>query len=190
MISSLAPTSYRCCNCSRIQRVAFTSARELYWRRSFYRFQVCVTLCCSYTSHDNVSTPRGTRACCSAIIYALLPTQVSKLHRIRSDEMWHHYSGPSLEVIELNSSAPGHVRTTVLGKCVAAPHCNQLQHVVKAGTWFCARVQGGAAVDSAPAVVGCTVSPGFDFADFTMGDRRQLLRLCVLCHTFGNNAQL
>lgn len=101
--------------------------------------------------------------------------------------MWHHYSGPSLEVIELDSSAPGHVRTTVLGKCVAAPHCNQLQHVVKAGTWFGARVQGGAAVDSAPAapaVVGCTVSPGFDFADFTMGDRRQLLRLCVLCLSY------
>ena len=134
----------------------------------------------SYTSHDIVTTPRGARACCSAIIYALLPAQVSKFHRICSDEMWHHYPGPPLEVIELDASAPGHVRTTVLGKRLDAPHFNQLQHVVKAGTWFGARVQRGAAGDAAaaaPAVVGCTVSPGFDFADFTMGDRHQLLRL-------------
>jgi predicted cupin superfamily sugar epimerase len=93
--------------------------------------------------------------------------------------MWHHYTGPSLEVIELDSSVAGHVRSTVLGKGLAA--AQQLQHVVRAGTWFGARVLAGAA-GGAPAVVGCTVSPSFDFADFNMGDREQLLRLCVLCH--------
>jgi predicted cupin superfamily sugar epimerase len=48
--------------------------------------------------------------------------------------------------------------------------------VVKAGTWFGARVLD-AAVGAGAAVVGCTVSPSFDFADFIMGDRKQLLRL-------------
>ncbi len=85
-------------------------------------------------------------------------------------------------MIELDSSVSGHARTTVLGKNFAAPHFHQLQHVVKAGTWFGARVQQCGADSSAsgvPAVVGCTVSPSFDFADFTMGDRKQLLRLYV-----------
>jgi hypothetical protein len=117
---------------------------------------------------------------CSAIIYALLPGQIGKLHRIESDEMWHHYTGPSLEIVELDSSVIGHARKTVLGKHITAPHFNHFQHVVKAGTWFGARVQGVASGDAASddaAVVGCTVSPSFDFADFIMGDRKQLLRL-------------
>ena len=130
----------------------------------------------SYCSDVIVSTPRGERMSCSAIIYALLAGQIGKLHRIESDELWHHYTGPSLEVIELDCSVAGHVRRTVLGKHISAPHFNQLQHVVKAGTWFGARVLD-AAVGAGAAVVGCTVSPSFDFADFFMGDRKQLLRL-------------
>jgi predicted cupin superfamily sugar epimerase len=121
------------------------------------------------------------RMSCSAIIYALLPSQIGKLHRIESDEMWHHYTGPSLEVVELDSSVTGHARITVLGKHITAPHFNKFQHVVKAGTWFGARVPGAAA-GAVPAVVGCTVSPSFDFADFVMGDRQQLLRLWVPCY--------
>jgi predicted cupin superfamily sugar epimerase len=120
---------------------------------------------------------------CSAIIYALFPAQISKLHRLCCDEMWHHYSGPSVEVIELDSTVAGHVRKTVLGKNFA--NFNQLQHVVKAGTWFGARalvVAEGASCT--PAVLGCTVTPSFDFADFTMGDREQLLRLCVFSNCF------
>ena len=85
----------------------------------------------SYTSHDIVFTPRGTRACCSAIIYALLPDQDSNFQRFCSDEMWHHYTRPLLEVIELDASAPGHVCTTVLDKRVDAPFFNQLQRVLK-----------------------------------------------------------
>ncbi len=141
---------------------------------------------CSYCSDVVVSTPRGTRMSCSSIIYALLPTGISKLHCICSDEMWHHYSGPSIEVIELDTSISGHARKTVLGKRFAAPHFNQLQHVVKAGTWFGARVLSDAADEasgSVPAVLGCTVSPSFDFADFSMGDREHLLCLCVPCHS-------
>jgi predicted cupin superfamily sugar epimerase len=142
---------------------------------------------CSYCSDVLVSTPRGSRMSCSAIIYALLPGQIGKFHRIESDEMWHHYTGSSLEVVELDVSVAGHARKTVLGKHVAAPHFNQLQHVVKAGPWFGARVVVDASDDAASAdaaVVGCTVSPSFDFADFVMGSRKQLLRLwapCSLC---------
>jgi predicted cupin superfamily sugar epimerase len=90
--------------------------------------------------------------------------------------MWHHYAGPALEVVELDSSVSGHVRKTILGKNLGSPPFNQLQHVVRAGTWFGARVLADAA-STCPAVVGCTVSPSFDFADFTLGDRGQLLRM-------------
>ena len=71
--------------------------------------------------------------------------------------MWHHYTRPLLEVIELDASAPGHVRTTVPDKRMDAPFFNQLRHVVKAGTWFGDRVQGGVVGDAsaaAPAVAG------------------------------------
>ena len=44
--------------------------------------------------------------------------------------MWHHYTRPLLEVIELDASAPSHVRTTVLDKRVDAPFFNQLQRVL------------------------------------------------------------
>ena len=102
-------------------------------------------------------------------IYFLLPQgAVSRFHRIKSDEMWHFYLGGPLTLVQID--AQGGIATVVLGSDWQAGH--QLQHVVPAGHWF----GGFPNPDSTYSLVGCTVSPGFDFADFEMGQREALLR--------------
>jgi len=102
-------------------------------------------------------------------IYFLLPEgSVSKMHRIKSDEMWHFYLGGPLTVVQIGPS--GKTERVVMGQDVKAGQ--KVQHVVPARYWF------GAYPDpsSGFSFVGCTVAPGFDFADFEMGDRAQLLK--------------
>ena len=107
----------------------------------------------------------------STAIYFLLPAgKVSRLHRIRSAEVWHAYLGAgTLVVVQLNASG---VTRTRLGKDVLGRE--RLQHVVPAGSWFGAYIEDHGDA-SAYALVGCTVAPGFDFADFEMAKRSDLL---------------
>jgi predicted cupin superfamily sugar epimerase len=88
---------------------------------------------------------------------------------VRSDELWHFYLGGPFELVEILPS--GEVTRTRLGQdldsgCV-------VQHVVRAGSWFGGAPEAGAAYS----FVGCTVAPGFDFSDFELGRRDDLLRL-------------
>ena len=104
----------------------------------------------------------GPRAHSTAIYFLLKRGQVSHFHRIRSDELWHHYAGDALEIHCL-TPRQGH-RILRLG---ARPERGELpQAVVAAGTWFGAVPAPRASF----ALVGCTVAPGFDFADFEMAD--------------------
>jgi len=105
---------------------------------------------------------RGDRSCGTAIYFLLEGTQVSRLHRIHSDELWHFYAGSGLQLHRIERDG-GYVALR-LGP--GAP-----QALLPAGCWF------GATVDDprAYALVGCTVAPGFDFADFELGDRDALL---------------
>jgi len=91
-------------------------------------------------------------------VYVTQPDSVSRLHRIQSDEVWHFYSGGPMTVVELDSSLPDQTKLTVLG-----PNDEQ-QYVVKAGTWFGSYPNAGTEYS----LVGCTVSPGFDFEDFEL----------------------
>lgn len=109
----------------------------------------------------------GARAASTAIYYLLAAGDRSRLHRIRSDEVWHFYRGDPLQVVEL--TAAGDVAVTLLGNDIAAGQVPQ--HVVPAGHWFGACPAPG----SAYSLVGCTVAPGFDFADFEMAERGALL---------------
>jgi predicted cupin superfamily sugar epimerase len=111
----------------------------------------------------------GARAYSTAIYYLLPRDSKSNLHKIASDEIWHFYLGDPLEIVEL--SPTGELRSTVLGQDVRMGQ--KLQHVVPAGIWFGARPVSG----SEYSFVGCTVAPGFDFADFEMADRSALLAL-------------
>lgn len=107
----------------------------------------------------------GPRSASTAIYFVLAEGNFSALHRIRSDEVWHHYAGGDVEVTVL--SPDGARRTLVVGHRAADA---SPQAVVPAGEWFGSRVASGGRW----ALVGCTVAPGFEFRDFEMADRATL----------------
>ena len=109
----------------------------------------------------------GDRSICTAIYYLLEKGQVSKFHRIRSDELWHFYAGTQL-TIHIFSPQSGY-RTLLLGSDLK--NGAVYQAVVPAGCWFGAEVSG----EGGYSLVGCTVAPGFDFTDFEMAGREALL---------------
>jgi len=110
----------------------------------------------------------GKRQASTAIYFLLDGANFSAFHRLHSDEMWHFYAGGALLVHEL--SADGSYTQKTLGSDPEAGE--ELQVVVKAGRWFAACVCDAESY----ALLGCTVSPGFDFADFEMAKRDELVR--------------
>lgn len=123
----------------------------------------------TYRSTEMVATPRGDRSASTAIYFLLPKNTVSKLHRIKSDEVWHFYGGGPLTIVELDETVPGMYTSTVLGNPLTQEGAVP-QYVVKAGQWFAAFPHD----DSQYSFVGCTVAPGFDFDDFKMGTRSKL----------------
>jgi predicted cupin superfamily sugar epimerase len=110
----------------------------------------------------------GARAASTAIYFLLEGENFSAFHRLRSDEVWHFYAGDPLVVQVIEPE--GKCSSILLGR---DPEAGQvLQAVVPAGCWFASHVGDW----NSFAVVGCTVAPGFDFADFEMGKREELVR--------------
>ncbi len=103
----------------------------------------------------------------STAIYFLLPgDQVSRLHRLRSDEVWHFYEGNGLRLHLFEET--GVYRELRLG--AQRSENEEFQVVVPAETWFGVTV----AEHHGFALVGCTVAPGFQFSDFTMAGAEKL----------------
>ncbi|MGE0430762.1 MAG: cupin domain-containing protein [Planctomycetota bacterium] len=137
----------------------------------------------TFTAHNTVpgdALPArfagGARPWSTAIFYLLPAGEISRLHRIAADELWHFHLGSPLTIGEIEP-ADGRVTTTTLGPDVVT-RGHRLQHAVPGGRWFGAWPAEAADDDGAAApysLVGCTVSPGFDFADFALGDRDELL---------------
>jgi len=101
---------------------------------------------------------RGSRTALTVIYFLLTEGEVSRWHRVQSDEAWHWHEGhpldlfvasPDTNVIQSFSLGPASQKTTP-------------QHIVPAGHWQAARSAG------AYTLVGCSVGPGFEFSDFTM----------------------
>ena len=109
------------------------------------------------------------RNCCTGIYYMLTKKDKSKFHRLTGcDELWHFYSGGPITIVSLHKDYG--IKKFVLGNNFRK---GQLpQYVVKAGEWFGAYPNQGTEY----ALVGCTVSPGFDFKNFEMADKETLLR--------------
>jgi predicted cupin superfamily sugar epimerase len=124
----------------------------------------------TYVSEAKVQTSRGVRAASTAIYFLLRDEEFSGLHRIASDEVWHFYAGSPMRVEAI--SPEGTVEAFVLGTGAG----EVLQAWVEAGRWFGASLERGGW-----ALVGCTVAPGFDFADFEMGERKVLLGMFPEC---------
>ena len=109
------------------------------------------------------------RSISSTIYYLLDGEQISALHRLRSaDEIWHFYAGSSLTIyiLEEGSKKLGEFR---LGNNIQGGDMFQL--IVRRGSWFGATVND----PSSYSLVGCTVSPAFDFGDFELGQREKLV---------------
>ena len=108
------------------------------------------------------------RSVCTHIYFLLEQNEFSTLHRIRSDELWHFYDGDNLIVYEIDAS--GKLTEHKLGKDIAngfLPFC-----MISKGNWFGARVASGGSFS----LVGCTVSPGFDFADLELANAEMLIK--------------
>jgi predicted cupin superfamily sugar epimerase len=111
----------------------------------------------------------GGRAMSTAIYFLLAGDDFSAFHRIRSDEIWHFYTGSPIKLHTLSDK--GDYRQFMLGSCYEKGELFQL--VISAGTWFAASL----ARDDSYGLVGCTVAPGFDFQDFELGERQALIDL-------------
>ena len=116
----------------------------------------------------------GPRHCSTAILFLLENSDVSRLHRIRSDEIWHFYGGGPLRLAMIFPD--GTAKEIVLGQDIEAGQ--YVQYVVPAGVWFGAKPCAGTGFS----FVGCTVSPGFDFADFELGEKTRLLQAFPQAH--------
>lgn len=121
----------------------------------------------------------GPRRFSTSIYFLLTGDTFSALHRIASDELWHFYAGHPLDVESIH--ADGSRATLRLGSHLERDEV--FQGVVPACCWFGAALAGPCRA-SDYSLVGCTVAPGFDFADFEMGRRGELLE------TFPQHAEL
>lgn len=108
----------------------------------------------------------GPRCAGTAIYYLLTPQTLSAMHRVRSDEIFHFYLGDAVEQLRLTPGGKGEIVT--IGADIAGGE--RPQSLVPHGTWQGARLKPGGRF----ALMGCTVSPGFEFADYEHGDRAAL----------------
>ena len=109
---------------------------------------------------------QGPRRFSTAIYYLLTPETRSELHLLPTDEVFHFYVGDPIEQLRLRPD--GTAEVVVLGGDLAAGHVPQ--SVVPGGVWQGAHLAEGGAW----ALMGCTVAPGFEYADYTPGDREVL----------------
>ena len=110
----------------------------------------------------------GDRSFSTAIYFLLQQGDFSAFHRIKSDECWHFYDGGSLLIHVLMEN--GEYNCIRLGRNI---HEGELfQYVVPAGAWFASEPTAS----SFFALVGCTVAPGFDFTDFEMAKKENLVQ--------------
>lgn len=120
----------------------------------------------TYRSELEFETNEGKRNASTAIHFLITKDSISHLHRLTSDEGWHYHLGDPLLVIEITPT--GELIKTIMGPDILNGH--KLQHIVPAGHWFASTSMGEFSF------VGCTVSPGFDFQDFEMGKKENLLK--------------
>jgi hypothetical protein len=106
----------------------------------------------------------------STAIYFLLPgEEISAFHRIKSDEIWHFYSGSAIRIHIIDPD--GSYSTLLVGKHLG--NNEAFQQVVSAGCWFAAECTDPVSYSLA----GCTVAPGFDFNDFELAEQKTLVAL-------------
>lgn len=120
-----------------------------------------------YRSVDQVDPPdgRGPRAVLTTIYFLLNEGEQSRWHQVDSDEVWHLYEGGPLELLEMDASGGDLIQRQL----TRVGDEGMPVHTIAARNWQAARSLGSYTL------VGCTVAPGFDFADFRLlADDREL----------------
>jgi len=108
---------------------------------------------------STVQTPRGPRSLATSVAFLLRPGEQSVWHRVASDELWlWQGGGPVRLTLGGSGAAPSSSESVLLGPGG--------QHLVPADAWQCAEP----GEPTRATLVACIVSPGFDFADFTLAD--------------------
>jgi predicted cupin superfamily sugar epimerase len=120
----------------------------------------------TYRCADSLDRTGDRRSISTAIYYLLTPKTVSALHRLPGDEVFHFYAGDPVRMLQLWPD--GSTRTLVLGTDLKAGQVPQL--VVPGGVWQGSVLAGGGAW----ALLGATMAPGFDYADYVGGNRAEL----------------
>ncbi len=112
---------------------------------------------------------RAARSASTAIYYLLTPDTFSALHRLPTEEVFHFYLGDPVEMLQLGPNPEDGGRIVILGSDLFAGQ--QVQMMVPAGVWQGSLLQAGGAF----ALLGTTLAPGFDFADYEAADRAALI---------------
>lgn len=146
-----------------IDRLKLTSHPEGGFYREVYRSD---EIFASDLLPDRYNEPHSIS---TSIYFLLQSNDFSAFHRIKSDETWHFYLGSAVTIYIL--SPDGKYREVILGNNLIDNQ--ELQYTILRNSWFAAKVHNA---DSF-ALVGCTVSPGFEFSDFELADRQHLVSL-------------
>jgi hypothetical protein len=109
----------------------------------------------------------GPRRTGTAIYYLLTAATFSEIHRVASDEIFHFYLGDPVEMLQLRPDGSTH--RVAIGADLAQNMRPQV--VVPHGVWQGSRLVPGGRF----ALLGCTVGPGFEYADYERGSRELLL---------------
>ena len=110
----------------------------------------------------------GDRPLATAIYYMLIPGTFSEIHRLEGDEIFHFYSGGPVEMLQLFPDGSG--EKIIIGNDIEQGEIPQV--VVPAGVWQGTRLLPGGSY----ALMGTTMAPGFDYADYQGGNRQELIR--------------
>ena len=109
---------------------------------------------------------KSKRSLSTAIYYMITPDTISPMHRLITDEIFHFYLGDPVNILMLNPDNTSEIIT--LGHDILN---NQIvQMVVKRNTWFGFKLNSGGSF----ALLGSTMSPGFDYSDYEEGDPKTL----------------
>ncbi|MFA4924944.1 MAG: cupin domain-containing protein [Ignavibacteriaceae bacterium] len=130
--------------------------------KEVYRSEEAITkeaLPVRYSAKRNVST---------SIYFLLEKEEVSHFHKLKSDEIWHFYYGSSLTIHLIDEG--GNYSIQKLGRNIEEGEV--LQFVIPKFSWFAAEVNDKKSFS----LIGCTVAPGFDFADFELAKREELIK--------------
>lgn len=137
--------------------------------RETYRSKFSTTHTSSRKNKNKVSLD-NTRSTVTLIYYLLDGRgHFSAFHRLNSDEIWHFYRGSPVTIYVIDNK--GNLTQIRLGNDIS--HGEQCHVVIRAGLWFGARVDDSTSF----ALIGCTVTPGFDYKDFELGTRSKLIRM-------------